>query len=77
VVRGTGSFTPRAVQLGRSAGEWVEVLSGLDPGDQVVTSANFLIDSESKIRAALTAFQGAGGAGGGTADAAAAGAHRH
>jgi Cu(I)/Ag(I) efflux system membrane fusion protein len=74
VVRGAGSFTPRAVQLGRSAGDWVEVLSGLDAGDQVVTSANFLIDSESKIRAALTAFQAAGGEGGGAAGA---GAHQH
>lgn len=83
VVRGSGSFAPREVQLGRTAGDWVEVLSGLDAGEQVVTSANFLIDSESKIRAALAAFQGTGqgGAAGGTGApapaAAAAGAHVH
>jgi Cu(I)/Ag(I) efflux system membrane fusion protein len=77
VVRGAGSFAPREVQLGRTAGAWVEVRSGLDAGDEVVTSANFLIDSESKIRAALTAFQGAGGEGGGAAPGAAAGAHQH
>ncbi|MBY0280389.1 efflux RND transporter periplasmic adaptor subunit [Candidatus Binatia bacterium] len=82
VVRGSGSFAPREVQLGRAAGDWVEVLSGLDAGEQVVTSANFLIDSESKIRAALAAFQGPGqgGATGTTsapAPAAAAGAHVH
>lgn len=70
VVRGSGSFAPREVQLGRAAGDWVEVLSGLDAGEQVVTSANFLIDSESKIRAALAAFQGPGQGG-------AAGAHVH
>ena len=80
VVRGSGSFAPREVQLGRAAGDWVEVLSGLDAGEQVVTSANFLIDSESKIRAALAAFRGPGqdGASGGTgAAAAAAGTHVH
>lgn len=70
VVRGSGSFAPREVQLGRAAGDWVEVLSGLDAGEQVVTAANFLIDSESKIRAALAAFQGPGQGG-------AAGAHVH
>jgi Cu(I)/Ag(I) efflux system membrane fusion protein len=83
VVRGSGSFAPREVQLGRAAGDWVEVLSGLDAGEQVVTSANFLIDSESKIRAALAAFQGpgqggsAGGTGAPAPAAAAAGAHVH
>ena len=78
VVRGAGSFAPREVDLGRAAGDWVEVLSGLDAGEQVVTSANFLIDSESKIRAALAAFQGQGGATGGTgAPPPAAAAHVH
>lgn len=78
VVRGAGSFAPREVELGRAAGDWVEVLSGLDAGEQVVTSANFLIDSESKIRAALAAFQGQGGATGGTgAPPPAAAAHVH
>lgn len=82
VVRGSGSFAPREVQLGRAAGDWVEVLSGLDAGEQVVTSANFLIDSESKIRAALAAFQGPGqggatGATGAASAGAAAGAHVH
>jgi membrane fusion protein, copper/silver efflux system len=51
-----GRFEPRAVQLGREAGGYYEVLDGLHAGEQVVTSANFLIDSESRFRAALAAF---------------------
>jgi multidrug efflux pump subunit AcrA (membrane-fusion protein) len=56
VVTGPGTFEPRAVQLGRQAGGYYEVLDGLRAGEQVVTSANFLIDSESRFRAALAAF---------------------
>jgi multidrug efflux pump subunit AcrA (membrane-fusion protein) len=53
-----GTFTPTEVTLGiRSAGSF-EVLSGLDQGDVVVTSANFLVDSESSLRAALQAVAG-------------------
>ena len=52
-----GTFTPRAVQLGREASGYYEVLDGVQPGEQVVTSANFLIDSESRFRAALAAFK--------------------
>lgn len=62
VVRGEGSFEPRAVKLGRSAQGYYEVLDGLVDGDEVVTSANFLIDSESRFRAALAAFKPAAGA---------------
>jgi Cu(I)/Ag(I) efflux system membrane fusion protein len=56
VVRGEGQFMPRAVRVGREAEDAYEVLSGLEPGEEVVTSANFLIDSESRFRAALAAF---------------------
>mgnify|MGYP001221462731 CR=1 FL=1 len=56
VVKGAGSFEPRAVQLGRDAPPYAEVLGGLTAGEEVVTSANFLIDSESRFRAALAAF---------------------
>ena len=62
VVRGEGTFEPRAVRLGREAGGYYEVLDGLLPGDDVVTSANFLIDSESRFRAALATFSGSRGA---------------
>jgi hypothetical protein len=58
VVKGEGSFEPRAVELGRQAGGSYEVLSGLEEGDEVVTSANFLIDSESRFRSALASFRG-------------------
>jgi Cu(I)/Ag(I) efflux system membrane fusion protein len=63
VVSGAGEFTPRAVTLGREAGEAYEVLAGLEPGEEVVTSANFLIDSESRFRAALAGFGKAPAAG--------------
>jgi Cu(I)/Ag(I) efflux system membrane fusion protein len=56
VVSGDGTFTPRAVELGREAGGYYEVLDGVEPGEQIVTSANFLIDSESRFRAAVGAF---------------------
>ena len=56
VVTDGGAFEPRAIRLGREADGYYEVLDGLREGEQVVTSANFLIDSESRFRAALTAF---------------------
>ena len=43
-------------RLGRSAGDWMEVLSGVSEGDEVVTSANFLIDSESRLKAAIAGY---------------------
>lgn len=58
VVTGEGKFEPRAVELGREVPGYYEVLGGLEPGERVVTSANFLIDSESRFRSALAAFGG-------------------
>jgi len=52
VVRAKGKFEPRLVVLGLSSGDKVEVLKGLKLGEKVVTSAQFLIDSESKLREA-------------------------
>jgi RND family efflux transporter MFP subunit len=52
--RGDGYFEPREVRLGLRAGGFVVIDGGLKAGDQVVTSANFLIDSESKLKAAST-----------------------
>ena len=57
VVKGEGRFEPRSVEVGRDAQGYYEVLSGLDAGDEVVTSANFLIDSESRFRSALASFK--------------------
>lgn len=48
-----GRFTPREVRLGTRAGDRVAVLSGVQAGERVVVSANFLIDAESNLRAAL------------------------
>ncbi|MCG3204940.1 MAG: Cation efflux system protein CusB [Elusimicrobia bacterium] len=48
-----GQFEPREVQLGKQGDDYFQVLAGLKEGDRVVTSANFLIDSESKIKAAI------------------------
>lgn len=53
VAIGEGKFQPRAVELGESDGSHVEVLSGLERGERVVTRANFLVDSESRLRASL------------------------
>lgn len=57
VVEDGTRFTPRAVRVGREAGGWSEIVAGVEPGTEVVTSANFLIDSESRFRAAVAAFQ--------------------
>jgi len=46
---GAGSLMPHEVQLGAEAGDYIEVLSGLERGHRVVTSAQFLLDSESNI----------------------------
>lgn len=46
-------FLARDVTLGPKAGDYYEVLSGLEAGEEVVTSGNFLIDAESRIKGAL------------------------
>ncbi|UCG09180.1 MAG: efflux RND transporter periplasmic adaptor subunit [Desulfobacterales bacterium] len=53
VDRGSGYFEPREVKQGAKAGEVFEVIDGLKAGERVVTSANFLIDSESKLKEAV------------------------
>lgn len=58
VAVGEGKFQPREVKLGVVSGDAVEVLAGLKQGEQVVTRANFLIDSESRLRASLSAMGG-------------------
>ncbi|MCS3501213.1 Cu(I)/Ag(I) efflux system membrane fusion protein [Bradyrhizobium japonicum] len=56
VDKGEGRFEPREVKLGRRGGGYVEVRQGLADGEAVVTSANFLIDAESNLKAALKGF---------------------
>lgn len=53
VQKAAGLFEPREVKLGNRSDVYVEVLSGIREGEQVVTSANFLIDAESNLKAAL------------------------
>jgi Cu(I)/Ag(I) efflux system membrane fusion protein len=58
VALGEGKLQPREIQVGPVAGDEVEVLSGLTAGEKVVTRANFLVDSESRLRASLAAMGG-------------------
>ncbi|MCE5335113.1 MAG: efflux RND transporter periplasmic adaptor subunit [Desulfobacteraceae bacterium] len=58
VVREGGYFEPRKVSLGTRVDDRVIVLDGLKAGERVVTSANFLIDSESQIKSAAGAMSG-------------------
>ncbi|MGQ9619087.1 MAG: efflux RND transporter periplasmic adaptor subunit [Candidatus Aminicenantia bacterium] len=51
--KGKGFFEPREVKLGAKSGDFYEVLEGVEEGEKVVTSANFLIDSETKLKSAL------------------------
>ncbi len=50
---GKGRFQPRDVVVGIESGDWVEIQSGLKEGDNVVTSGQFLIDSEASLKASL------------------------
>ncbi len=47
---GGGRFEPRAVETGLSAGRWTEVARGVEPGDEIVVSGQFLLDSGSALR---------------------------
>jgi Cu(I)/Ag(I) efflux system membrane fusion protein len=53
---GEGRYQPRTVKLGARGDEWVQVLEGLAENERVVVSANFLIDAESNLKAALSGF---------------------
>jgi Cu(I)/Ag(I) efflux system membrane fusion protein len=55
---GAGRFEPRVVHVGEKIGDEVEVTGGLELGQEVVTRANFLVDSESQLRASLAAIGG-------------------
>ena len=55
---GGGQLEWRSVKLGVKAGDWLEVTEGLKEGEHVVTGANFLIDSESQLKAAVGGMAG-------------------
>ncbi|EKS31768.1 efflux RND transporter periplasmic adaptor subunit [Afipia clevelandensis] len=61
VDKGQGRFEPREVKLGHRGDGYVEVRDGVAEGEPVVVSANFLIDAESNLKAALKGFSEAGG----------------
>ena len=52
VDRGNGNLEPRPVRVGEHVGGKVEILAGLTAGERIVTSGNFLLDSESQLKAA-------------------------
>ena len=58
VDRGNGFFEPREVETGRRIGNRVEIVRGLTPGERIVLSGNFLIDSESRLELAATGMVG-------------------
>ncbi len=64
VDKGDGRFEPRPVKLGIRGDGYVEVKEGVAEGEQVVTAANFLIDAESNLKAALKSFAPDGAASG-------------
>lgn len=60
---GNGGLMPHDVELGRSAGDYTEILAGVEPGQRVVTSAQFLLDSESNLGEVMKAMMGQMGSG--------------
>lgn len=60
VMTAKGGFDSREVTLGAQANGYYQVLEGLKAGETVVTSSNFLIDSESRLKEAISKFQSAG-----------------
>lgn len=61
VALGGGYFDPRDVKLGVMAGGYVQILEGLKEGEKIVTSSQFLIDSESNLKAAIGLMAGHAG----------------
>ena len=58
VDRGNGYLEPRQVETGERIGDRIEVLKGLTPGERIVTSGNFLIDSESQLKSSASGMAG-------------------
>jgi RND family efflux transporter MFP subunit len=58
VVLEGGYFEPRSVETGRHLGDRVEIVQGLMPGEKIVVSGNFLIDSETRMQQAAAGIQG-------------------
>lgn len=54
---GEGRLKPQAVEIGRKAGKWIEISGGLAEGDSVVTSGNFLVAAESRLKLDMEHWQ--------------------
>jgi Cu(I)/Ag(I) efflux system membrane fusion protein len=61
---GGGSLMPHEVELGRATGDYIEVLAGVEAGQRVVTSAQYLVDAESNLAEVMRAMMGQMGSGG-------------
>ncbi len=61
VDRGNGIFEPRTVEAGRHFGDRVEIVKGLNPGEKIVISGNFLLDSESRLKSTAAGINGTPG----------------
>jgi len=57
VAKGDGYFEPRPVKVGRRAGDQVQIVAGLEEGEQVAAGAAFFLDSESQLRASLRGWK--------------------
>jgi multidrug efflux pump subunit AcrA (membrane-fusion protein) len=58
IARPGGRFEPRAIVAGQTAGGYTEVVAGIETGEPIVVSGQFLIDSESNLKAALMQMSG-------------------
>ena len=57
IAKPNGYFEPREVRLGHKAGDYYEVLSGVEEGERVVASGNFFVDSESRLKSVISDTQ--------------------
>ena len=62
VVKRNGRFIPQEVEIGRDYAEWTEIRAGLQPGEEVVASGQFLIDSEASLQGYVSRLSSAQGA---------------
>lgn len=62
IAKGKGRFEAQEVKSGIESGDWVEIISGIDEGAEVVTSAQFMIDSESSLKASFSQMEDTTGA---------------
>ncbi len=57
IAAGEGRFESRIVRAGMESGEWVEIIEGIEAGENVVVSGQFLIDSEANLKASMKRMQ--------------------